>query len=194
MPEIVRSPSRGVSSESRAGVWALQWRKRWGAHHGRVRVREDISAAEMRAKVYSLNKIGKLRGFFRACFLAPFLGGFRAAFGLRVVERKQLSMCYRVRRGGLFAPAAGIRTGASCSRFFSGRVFLVHRPSRLGSGSIACRINFLQARRCCGLTWTKHRFACGRGKARVRCCFGSDGIHRVLSRSSEQTGAKGELV
>ena len=51
LPEASRFRSRGGSAENKARVWALQWRRRWGARLGRVRVREDISAAEMRAKV-----------------------------------------------------------------------------------------------------------------------------------------------
>ena len=92
LPEVVRFPSRGVSSESKARVWALQWRKRWGAHHGRIRVREEISAAEMRAKVSVSFFCGVSvwhRACFRVSFLAPFLVVFVGGFGLRVVERKQ---------------------------------------------------------------------------------------------------------
>ena len=109
LPEAFRFPSRGVSSENKARVWALQWRKRWGAHHGKVRVREDIPAAEMRAKVLVLvfSLIARHGALFRGCFLAPFLGVSRGGSGLRVVERKQLSMCYAVRKGAPFWPGCG---------------------------------------------------------------------------------------
>lgn len=51
LPEAIRFPSRGGPVENRARVWALQWRRRWGARHGTIRVREELSVAEMRSKV-----------------------------------------------------------------------------------------------------------------------------------------------
>ena len=91
LPEAARFPSRGVSSESRARVWALQWRKRWGAHHGRVRVRVDISAAEMRAKVrvcfflVLLLAWGLLSGLFSAP-LSWWFSGWLWAAGLEAED------------------------------------------------------------------------------------------------------------
>ena len=94
----------------------------------------------------------KLRGFFRACFLAPFLGGFRAAFGLRVVERKQLSMCYRVRRGGPFWPSCGPENGGlmftlflwtsfSCAQALAAWQWFNCMSNKLPAGKTVLRIN-----------------------------------------------------
>ena len=50
-PGTVRPRSVGLASSVKARVWALRWRRRSGARHGRVRAREHIPLDEMRDKV-----------------------------------------------------------------------------------------------------------------------------------------------
>ena len=51
LPLMCRPPDLGVAAEARSRAWAMRWRRRWGGRHGRIRVREDLSIEEMRAKV-----------------------------------------------------------------------------------------------------------------------------------------------
>ena len=57
-PEAVRPGSVGQASSVNARVWALRWRRRFGARHGRVRAREHVPVEEMRAKVTPCLKRG----------------------------------------------------------------------------------------------------------------------------------------
>ena len=50
LPEAVRPARVGLAASVKARVWALRWRRRWGARHAAVRVREDIPVDEMRSK------------------------------------------------------------------------------------------------------------------------------------------------
>jgi hypothetical protein len=50
LPAEVRPRDVGSSDQTRARMWCLRWRSRWGARHGQIRVREDISVAEMMSK------------------------------------------------------------------------------------------------------------------------------------------------
>ena len=51
LPEGVRPNPRGTVAETRARMYALRFRNRWGARHQRIRPREDMEPAEMRQKV-----------------------------------------------------------------------------------------------------------------------------------------------
>ena len=53
LPEGVRPNARGTADETRAKMYALRFRNRWGARHQRIRPREDMGPAEMRQKVGS---------------------------------------------------------------------------------------------------------------------------------------------
>ena len=146
LPEAVRFPSRGVSSESRARVWALQWRKRWGAHHGRVRVREDIPAAEMRAKACSscgysyCEAWGPRSGLFSGT-LSWWFSGWLWAAGRGAEAIGYLFWCPQ--GGSFLAWLRALERGPHVLAVPVGGHFLVHRPSRLGSGSTASRARFL---------------------------------------------------
>ena len=50
LPEAVRPPWRGDAGEAWARVSACRLRRRWGARHGKLRARPDMSLDEMRAK------------------------------------------------------------------------------------------------------------------------------------------------
>jgi hypothetical protein len=50
LPGVARPISRGGVTESRARRWATRWRRFWGGRHGRLRLREPITAATMRSK------------------------------------------------------------------------------------------------------------------------------------------------
>lgn len=50
LPEAVRPPDRGSVAEPRARMWLTRWRRRWGAKHGTIRMRDDVGVEEMREK------------------------------------------------------------------------------------------------------------------------------------------------
>ena len=50
-PEEVRPPVPADVSQAKARMWARRWRNRWCGRFARIRVREDISAAELLEKV-----------------------------------------------------------------------------------------------------------------------------------------------
>ena len=52
LPDEVRPRDVGVIEQARARMWCWRWRSRWGARHGRVRIREDISVPEMVRKAF----------------------------------------------------------------------------------------------------------------------------------------------
>ena len=58
-PEAARPPDAGSVAESRGRHFALRFRKRWGAKHGTIRVRDEIPVGEMRDKAGVSSSIGK---------------------------------------------------------------------------------------------------------------------------------------
>ena len=50
-PEEARPPVPADVSQAKARMWARRWRNRWCGRFARIRVREDISAAELLEKV-----------------------------------------------------------------------------------------------------------------------------------------------
>ncbi len=50
IPLGVRPPCVGTGAETKARMWASAWRRRWGGKHGRIRVRENVPAAELHSK------------------------------------------------------------------------------------------------------------------------------------------------
>ena len=50
LPEGVRPACKGSVAEAKARMWAQRWREKWGAHHGRLRARDDMPVEEKRAK------------------------------------------------------------------------------------------------------------------------------------------------
>ena len=50
LPEAVRPAEKGSAVETKARVWALRWRRRWGLRYGAIPTREDIPVQEMREK------------------------------------------------------------------------------------------------------------------------------------------------
>jgi hypothetical protein len=50
LPERHRPVAIGTAAQSSSRMWAFRWRKRWGGRHGKIRVRDEISVDEMRAK------------------------------------------------------------------------------------------------------------------------------------------------
>jgi hypothetical protein len=73
LPEAVRPDPRGTITDARARVWASAWRKRWGARHGRIRIREDVTLEDMRHKAGTTQHTARNTGFAfpRAPFADP---------------------------------------------------------------------------------------------------------------------------
>ena len=149
LPEAARFPSRGGSSENKARVWAFQWRRRWGARHCRVRVREDISVAKMRAKAFLFSG-GVIFMNPRVYKLGRFSPRFLHRFGGRQLVLMLYCMFSQLSGGPGSVPAAGPKSGAVCLCFqiVFCPAFASRRPWRLGSGSIICRVEFRTVRRC----------------------------------------------
>ena len=51
LPEAVRPDARGTTAAAQSRVWAGAWRRRWHVKHGAIKVREQLSAEQMRDKV-----------------------------------------------------------------------------------------------------------------------------------------------
>ena len=45
-----RPASKGTAAGAKARSWCFRWRRRWGAHHGALRARDDVTVEEMRSK------------------------------------------------------------------------------------------------------------------------------------------------
>ena len=77
LPEDVRPPAVGTSSDARARMWCRRWRLRWGARYARIRVREDVSFEEKRSKATERvnSRVAKMRltdASFGSRFWVPF--------------------------------------------------------------------------------------------------------------------------
>ena len=81
IPERARPPYQGIVADNRGRKWAQQFRRRWGARHGSMKVRDVVPLPELRDKAGSQGRGGLFAFLLSAgCVILVTANSFASSF------------------------------------------------------------------------------------------------------------------